>query len=210
MNPVSEWDMRFKKGGYIWGKEPSQTALESVKYLKPDFKVLDIGCAYGRDCKFLNERGIKTTGIDLCKEAIRLGREFIPPSDLLVADAMQMPFEDSQFDALFSHLFLHLLYKQEDRRRFLKECTRVLKTNGLMLHSFFSTKDPTFGEGEEISKNTFYVKEKARTAHYFDECEVRSDFSGSDILELRKLTEDHTHGSPHTHVYWFIVARKPA
>jgi len=208
MESSEEWDRRFKKNGYVWGETESPTALESIKYLKPKSRILDVGCGYGRDCKFFIEQGFDVVGLDSSGEAIKLAEEFVPDGTFIKADATNMPFQDQAFDVVFSHLFMHLLYRDDVRRKFLKECERVLRPGGLIIQSFFSTDDSTFGEGEEVALRTFYVKRKARIGRFFEEDEVRSDFSDFETIELKKLSEEHTHGSPHTHVYWFIVAKK--
>ena len=206
----AEWDKRFKEKGRLWGDEPSQTALESLDYIQQmkGGRLLDVGCGYGRDCKYFMGLRFDVTGIDVSAEAIKLAEESAPGAKYFVADATDIPLPDVSFNIIFSHLFLHLLYEDEKRTKFLDECMRLLRPGGLMLHSFFSTDDPTFGEGEEIAKNTFHVPDKGRTARFFSEGEVRTDFTGFKICELKKLEEYHTHGGPHTHVYWFVVAKK--
>jgi SAM-dependent methyltransferase len=209
MESSEEWDKRFKEKGYVWGQGESPTALEALHYLKTKSKILDVGCGYGRDYKLFLEKGFEVVGLDSSGEAIKLAKEFVPKGEFIKADAIKMPFGDGSFDVVFSHLFMHLLYEDDVRKEFLKECGRLLRPGGLIIESFFSTDDPTFGEGQEVAPRTFYVERKARIGRFFNEEEVRSDFSDFEIIELKKLSEEHSHGSPHTHVYWFVVAKKP-
>jgi hypothetical protein len=77
-----------------------------------------------------------------------------------------------------------------------------------MYFTVFSEKDPSFGRGQEVEKNTFESR-PGRPVHYYSEGELREAFSGFEVLEIGSVADPEDHGDgPHTHVLCYILARK--
>ena len=77
------------------------------------------------------------TGVDFSKTGIDLARERFEvvstPHSFSVADVCNLPFEDGQFDAIYS---AHMLYHIEDpsaQYQALQEMQRVLKPGGVLI-----------------------------------------------------------------------------
>jgi SAM-dependent methyltransferase len=142
----------FKKAGAGF----LETAID--KGLKPDHRVLDLGCGVGRFAVaasgYLDERG-RYVGLDTDKESISICNEWIAaklpqftfvwadvfstlynPSAEAKAARYKLPFEDNAFDFVFSNsLFTHLV--PDDARNYFHEIGRVLKPGGRTLNSIF-------------------------------------------------------------------------
>jgi ubiquinone/menaquinone biosynthesis C-methylase UbiE len=105
-------------------------------------KTLEIGVGLGSEHQKLAEAGAILTGIDLTARAIEHTRKrfelFSLKSNLLVADAENLPFSDESFDAVYSWGVIH---HSPDTQKAVNEIYRVLKPGGfckLMIYHKYS------------------------------------------------------------------------
>jgi len=127
--------------------------------LKPDERVLDVGCGIGRIAipltDYLSERGaqyrgfdIVDHGIDWCKKNISsrfpnflfqradIYNKAYNPRGKYRASEYKFPYGDEAFDFVFlASVFTHMLLK--DTRNYLSEVSRVLRPGGRCLATFF-------------------------------------------------------------------------
>jgi len=126
--------------------------------LKPNEKILDVGCGIGRKTvpltKYLDRNGryegfdIVKLGIDWCRKRIstrypnfhfQLADVFnkcYNPKGKYKASEYRFPFENESFDfVVLGSVFTHML--PEDIEKYFSEIARVLKTGGRCLISFF-------------------------------------------------------------------------
>jgi len=89
--------------------------------------ILDAGAGTGRVSLKLLAAGAKVTALDLSPEMLAILHRKAPTIETVEGDMEAMPFEDGQFDMVFSCLALVHLKKTE---KFLDECYRVLKDGG--------------------------------------------------------------------------------
>jgi ubiquinone/menaquinone biosynthesis C-methylase UbiE len=93
-----------------------------------DRQVLEVGCGLGTDAVSFARAGAVYTGVDLTERSIELVRRRFEleslAGDLRVADAENLPFNDSTFDLVYSHGVLH---HTPDTQRAVDELHRVLK-----------------------------------------------------------------------------------
>jgi len=86
---VDRWHRAYA-AGRRWGDEPGELARLAVVWLRelgigPSWRLLDVGCGYGRDAVFLaREAGLRVVGIDPAAAGIELARAAAPP-DLTAA-----------------------------------------------------------------------------------------------------------------------------
>jgi tocopherol O-methyltransferase len=97
--------------------------------------ILDVGCGIGGSSLYLAEKfRANATGITLspvqAKRAAERARSMGIRADFLVADALNMPFEDNSFDLVWS---LESGEHMPVKTTFLQECYRVLKPGGVFL-----------------------------------------------------------------------------
>lgn len=104
--------------------------LQKVKNAKPR-SILEVGCGFGRNIRFLIENGINPaiiTGVDISPKMLQQAKKYINNSHvhLRIAKAEKLPFEDATFDMLIIHgVFMHISDKNISFA--LKECIRVAK-----------------------------------------------------------------------------------
>ncbi len=126
--------------------------------LKPDHRVLDIGCGVGRLAlaltDYLSPSGVYR-GFDLIPEGVRwCQRQITPrypnfefeladihnatyhPRGRLSAEQFRFPYEDESFDFIFTKsVYTHM--RPAAIEQYLKETARVLKPGGRCLNTFF-------------------------------------------------------------------------
>lgn len=110
-----------------------QTNLEfltETNLLKPNDRILEIGCGIGSVVFEMNEKGYDITGTDISSEAITYGLKKYGDIKLQVQPAEDLQFEDETFDVVLSFdLFEHIA--RVDRH--ISEVNRVLRKGGFYL-----------------------------------------------------------------------------
>jgi len=103
-----------------------------------DKKVLEVGVGDGIDHLELAKAGAILTGIDITPKSIELTKKNLElhgyKSNLLIADAENLPFEDDSFDVIYSFGVLH---HTPDTQKAVKEIYRVLKPQGKAVVSLY-------------------------------------------------------------------------
>lgn len=135
--------------------------MQNYINLNPNDSVLDIGSGVGRSAMVLTEILNKKSryegfdvvkkGVDWCNKKIKkdfpnFNFTYVPLFNDLYNeeknDASQFifPYEDSSFDKIFSFsVFTHM--KMNEIEHYLNEINRVMRPNGLSLHTFFLYDD---------------------------------------------------------------------
>ena len=202
------WDGRFKNDGLIWGDKPNDGALDTVKFFSDrneSKRILDIGCGYGRDTSYFEKSGFVATGVDSSVEAIEIGKRLYPNLKLDVGNIVNLPYAEKSFDILYGYYILHLLRKQ-DRSLLLRECKRVLDTNGYLIQTVASVNDSDYGQGEEFEENTFLSK-RGVTKYFYSKDSLVNELSEFKIIKLEEVKIHHTHDEPHDHYNLFVIAQ---
>ena len=120
--------------------------------------VLECGCGTGLSTYLLSRLDFKITGIDISSlfisEAIKTyGNE--RNLHFLIADANNLSFPEQSFDAICSYGFLEHVY---DVKTTLREMSRVLKRNGILLILMPNLLEPT----QYMRKCTRWTTQKDR------------------------------------------------
>jgi len=133
---------------HIRGIEATKELASLIK-IKPENKILDVGCGIGGSARFLaSNYGCFVTGVDITEEYCNAAAEL---SELLklenktefhLADAIDLPFEKESFDIVWSE---HVQMNIGNKSQLYKEIYRVLKPEGkLIFYDVFK------GKGNEI------------------------------------------------------------
>ena len=138
--------------------------FEFVKILPKCGKVLDVGCAGGRDSKKFVQKGFKTVGIDLVDAFLRTARKNVPKAKFIKMDMRKLKFPAQYFDGLWaSAVLLHL--ERKNVPKVLREFNKVLKAGGKL---FVGVK---VGKGIGYKKDKLLTSEK-RKFTYFSKSEI--------------------------------------
>jgi len=104
--------------------------LKETNLLKPNDRILEIGCGIGSIVFELSGQGYDITGTDISGEAIAYGLKKYGDIKLQVQPAEDLQFEDETFDVVLSFdLFEHIA--RVDRH--ISEVHRVLRKDGFYL-----------------------------------------------------------------------------
>ncbi len=151
-------------GGFCYNEKYWKSVIPDFqKYYKlnKDSNILDVGCAKGfmlHDFKKIIP-DIKVKGIDISKYAINNCIESVK-NDLIVADALNLPFDDNSFDLVISITTVHN-FKLEDCKKAIKEIMRVSKKYS------FITVDAYRNENEKRAMHAWNLT--AKTILHVDE-----------------------------------------
>ena len=118
---------RYSKEGHIL------TNLDRIDFKGRD--VLEIGLGQGADAEQIVRREGRYSGVDLTDEAVKRTRMRFTLKDLAFdrierASALELPFDDSSFDIVFSHGVLHHIPEIGLAQA---EIARVLKPDGRLI-----------------------------------------------------------------------------
>jgi SAM-dependent methyltransferase len=202
------WDKRYGAEGRIWGESPSLTSKHALELFQRNNvrKVLVPGSGYGRNTRLFSKSGFFVTGIEISPIACKMAKEFDPKTRVYNASVLDMSFLSDKYDGIYCFNVLHL-FREEDRKLFIKQCVERVKNNGLMFFTVFSEKEESYGKGREVEKNTFESK-AGRPVHYFDESDLKEHFKDMEIVETDIIEDPENHGEgPHTHVLRYICVK---
>ncbi len=128
------WRGELERGKEQRGNLQTNLAfLARTSVLKPEDRILEIGCGIGTIVFELTKQGYDVRGTDISRVAIEYGRRKYDGIQLAVQPAEELAFEDEAFDAVLSFdLFEHIA--RIDRH--VDEVRRVLRPGG---HYLFQT-----------------------------------------------------------------------
>ncbi len=109
--------------------------------MPPRAKAVDVGTgAGGHIGRFLADRGLEVTGIDLSPGAIEVARRLNPGMSFVVADFRSLPLADASVDAVVG--FYCFIYGTDgDVVTALSETRRVLRPGGSLLAAVHGALD---------------------------------------------------------------------
>ncbi|MBX3097421.1 MAG: class I SAM-dependent methyltransferase [Fimbriimonadaceae bacterium] len=126
---------------HIRGREATIELAERAE-IGAGARVLDVGCGLGGSARYLAEQGATVTGIDLTQEYVEVATALSSlvrlesQTRFLRADATRLPFEDAEFDFVWTE---HVQMNIEQKEKFYGEITRVLRPGGKFLfHDVFA------------------------------------------------------------------------
>ena len=138
------WEKRYATDGRLWGDGPSELARLAVARLRPavtaasaadapPLTLLDVGCGYGRDSRYLAaELGCRVLGLDPSPAAVAAARKARRPGldvEYLAGDAASLADDAARagrFDVAFAGNVYHLL-SPGGRREFAAALAAIVR-----------------------------------------------------------------------------------
>lgn len=121
--PQSLIDEKKKLNNKFW--------IRYLRRLKPNGKLLDIGCGEGFFLE-VAQKHWETYGVDISEYAINKAKKRCKKTRLYVQDATKLDFDNNQFDII---VCFDVLEHLPEPKLCLLNCNRILKANGLLLIS---------------------------------------------------------------------------
>jgi len=134
--------------------------FDFIKLLPKNGKVLEIGCAGGRDSKKFSQKGFKVTGIDLVDIFLKEAEKNVPDAKFIKMDLRKLKFPKNYFNAIWANaVLLHI--KKKNILKVLKGFYKVLKFGGKL---YISVKR---GKGKTYKKDKLSSDEKRLFVYFF-------------------------------------------
>jgi SAM-dependent methyltransferase len=155
--PTPERFDPMQMGGELVEAEHMARYLWSTSFCR-DMRVLDAGCGIGYGAAMLHGAGAsEVVGVDVSETAIEIARSRVPDGVWLeVADLVDLPFPDDQFDRI---VCFEVIEHVDHPELVLDELARVLAPGGLLLIS--SPNRDRYVPGNPHHKREFLPSELA-------------------------------------------------
>ena len=172
------------EGRHRSGWDEERTALTRTLEALPPARTLDVACGTGFLTRHL--RG-DIVGLDQSEGMLAVARAQAPAARFVQGEALALPFDDGEFDRLFtSYFYCHL--EADERRRFLAEARRVAREL-VVVASVPGPGDPLERWEERV------LKDGSRWAVYkrvFTGDQLADELGGAEVLHEGR---------------WFVVVR---
>lgn len=174
-------------------------------------KILDVGVGTGSDSIRLSKLGFEVVGIDVSKEAIQWAEEkAVEMKAPVVFQKMDISrgfdFEDDNFDAIISHLGLHMFSDSVTKNVFY-QIWRILKSHGFFIFEVNSFMDMRYRWNKRIKKldHLFFLEDNGQTMHFFTKSYIKILLREWNILKLKHIKMSSEKG---TKCVWHCLAQK--
>ena len=219
------WEKLYASGERPWGDSPSELAQLAAARLGPaalssagqaPFALLDVGCGYGRDSRYLAaELRCRVVGIDPSPAAVAAARSARTRglvAEYFVAEAAAFAAQAEQagaYDVVFAG-HVYALLGPIGRREFAAALAVLTRPGGLLFLSTLSPRDPQhYAVGRPVTGEQRSWVDRTYL-HFCTAEELAADFQAFEVLDLeeRGYDERHPGGVVHRHASWFLEGRR--
>ena len=205
-----EWDLFFQNNpnGGPWDISSQGTADDHVvnfitnNNFETNLKVLDCGCADGRNSSYLIDYGFDVTGLDQSSTVIERTQKRYPNGNFIVGDARKLPLEDDSFDIIIDAGALHVNHP-EDVSSILKEYHRIIKDSGKFFIRVFNHVD-CYDDGQPI----FHVDIHTKKLPVYGYSEERFSNYIKGYFDIEKVLFDPKYGSHGFGCHYYYLKKK--
>lgn len=179
---IRPW-MNPYKFPWIMTRIAREAALLRGKHL------LEVGCGMGYDSLEFLTRGVRVTATDLTPNAVKLARRHfevagVHAEDVRTANALELPFTDETFDAVWANGVLHAT---GDTARAVREVRRVLKPGGRAIVSHFYRRPSWMYLLHRLAReNIEHRDEDPPINDFLTEKQIEAFFAGFKIVEAAR------------------------
>lgn len=173
-----------------------------ISMLSSGAGVLDVGCGGGFKSGYLQQRGLRVTGVDFSEKLIAIAKREVSGPEFLVADMRDLSCLGSRrFDGVFAQASLLHIPKGEVTA-VLAGLHALIKPDGLLYIAVKGTRPG--GLEEEIKEENDYGYPYQRFFSYFEMEELEKHFESLGLEVVYKNT------NPVGRTEWLqIIGRKP-
>jgi SAM-dependent methyltransferase len=168
------------------GWDEERERLEQVVASLPPVRTLDVACGTGFLTRHL---GGDVVGLDQSEAMLAIAREQAPRAEFVRGDALELPFDDGEFDrVLASYFYCHL--EEAERVRFLAEARRVAAELVIVASKWKDGVERARYEERMLQDGSRWTVFK----RYFRPEELADELGGGELLHLG---------------HYFLVVRSP-
>jgi SAM-dependent methyltransferase len=148
--------------------------------------VVDVGCGPGQIARYLHERGVSISGLDLSPEMVAVARRLTPAVSFREGSMLDLPDPDGSW-AGCTAFYAIVHFDEGELKRALREIGRVVRRRGLLLLAFHEGReivhrDDLFGVAVDLDFvfwETATVERALREAAFVIEAKLeRSPYEG--------------------------------
>ena len=190
------WENNFLSKPGMFGLEPSEAAISTLKILKEKNikKIVELGSGLGRDTIFFAKNSINVEALDYSSAAIKIINKKVLKHKLLslvstkIFDVRKkLPFKDNSIEVCFSHMLYCMALTTIELKYLNNEICRILKPGGINIYTARHTGDGDYKNGIHRGENLY--ENDGFIVHFFSEEKVREITNGFDVINIKKFKE---------------------
>lgn len=188
------WETSFQAKKAMWGDLPAESAILASKlFSERGYRhVLIPGIGYGRNASPFLDAGMNVTGIEISETAVAMAKAGLGAGLIIhYGSVAGMPFDDTQYDAVFSFALIHLL-DQAERAKFIASCFAQLRPGGTMIFTTIAETAPMFGRGIKISERLYETMPGVRL-FFYDAQSITQEFGRKGLERFYPISEPAKH-----------------
>jgi len=156
-------------------------------------RIWELGAGHVRDTTLFASNGIEVEAVDYSIVAIQIldkitKEKRLPITPRIFDVRRALPFPDSYFDAVYSHMLLNMRFSLDELHFLFSEIRRVLKRKGFNFFSVRNYNDKSYGEGVQIDKGIYDIN--GFQVRFFTEKEMQDLMEGFEILWMGEENEE--------------------
>lgn len=190
------WEATFAAAQLMWGLTPTRSAVAAAERFQQRGvdTVLLPGVGYGRNAQPFVAAGMAVTGIEISETAIALARsELGLEFPIHHGSVTDMPFDECEYDAVFSFALLHL-FDEAARAKLLRDCHRQLAPGGTMNFVVVAKGAPMYRQGPRLGEDRYEVH-AGISMFFYDADSIQREFGRYGLLEHAEIAEPMSHGA---------------
>ena len=146
------WNKYTDENDSLYNQEFAKFIRDLATSLRAS-SVLEVGCNSGNDLKEF-PKNLEVNGIDLNEHALELARKKLPSFKFKNGSILNIPFDDSSVDFVFTHCLLNYIPEDEIEKA-IKELYRVSKKYILTCELFDENESPIQGKNNSWKRNVY-------------------------------------------------------
>lgn len=186
------WNLRYSEEEYAYGIEPNVFFQHTLQSFSPKGRILLPAEGEGRNAVYAAKVGLEATAFDISIEGKRKAEKLAEVNrvdiDYKLGDVKELIFEENSFDVV-ALIFAH--FPSESKSSYHRKLMSFLKPGGLVIFEAFSKNHLKFNMTNPEAGGPKDIK------MLFNTEEIKKDFTGFHIIELKELEVKFNEGKFH-------------
>ena len=185
---AAKWNQRFSEPDYLFGTEPNVYLRDQAPHLPRSGHALCVADGEGRNSVWLARQGLQVQAFDISPIGVAKARKLAQDAgvqvDYQIADCDRWSWPQAHFDVVAA---IFIQFADPDMRsRLFARMVQCLKPGGLLILQGYTPLQIEYKTGGPGILANLYTEEQ-----------LRVDFAGMDMLELRMYEADLAEGDHH-------------
>lgn len=186
--PAATWDARFSDPGYVFGTEPNAWLAGHRSLFEPGKRALAVADGEGRNSVWLAQLGMQVDAFDISPVGVDKARKLAASAGVdvnyQVADCDNFAWTAQAYDYVVA-IFIQFA-DPAMRARLFARMREAVKPGGYILLQGYTLKQLEYKTGGPGIADHLYTADQ-----------LRADFAGFELLELREYDDQLSEGTRH-------------